>query len=124
MESWQASDAIDNMLRHISKTYKGKSTAVTQWAAKLAENRIWRGSNTSKVRVRAPKKKGGPRRKPKCAKSKRASTTPPVPKKVWTTEQREEATKKKGEEADKAALEGVRRSRRARVPTEKALNGK
>ena len=85
-------------------------------------DRIWRGSNTTKVRVRVAKKKGGPRRKPTCARAKRASTTPPVPRKVWTVEQREEATRKKCEEAEKAASEGVRRSRRARVPTEKALN--
>lgn len=121
MDEWQNHDAIDILLRSISKTYKNKS-AVAQWAADLAGNRIWRGSNTARTRVRVAEKKRSPR-KSNSPRSKRASATPPLPPKVWTKEQREEATRKKADEADAAAANGVRRSRRATVPTEKALNG-
>lgn len=124
MEEWQKSDAIDVLLKSISKSYKHKSVVVTQWAADLIENRIWRGSNTTRTRVRVAsknhnKKEGSPRRRQR----KRSSATPPIPVKVWTKEEREEATRKKADEADAAAANGVRRSRRARVPTEKVLNG-
>ena len=122
MDEWQNHDAIDILLRSIGKTYKNKSAVVTQWAADLAENRIWRGSSTARTRVRVAKKKGSPR-KSNSPRSKRASATPPLPPKVWTKEQREEATRKKADEADEAEACGVRRSRRARVPTEKVLNG-
>jgi hypothetical protein len=71
---------------------------------------------------RTYKKKGTPR-KQNSPRSKRSSATPPTPVKVWTKDQREEATRKKADEADAAAANGVRRSRRARVPTEKVLNG-
>ena len=119
MEEWQKFDAIDVLLSRISRSYKHKSAAVKQWTADLIENRIWRGSNTTRTRVRvAGNKKQSPRRK-----QKRSSATPPPPVKVWTKEQREEAARKKADEADAAAANGVRRSRRARVPTEKALNG-
>jgi hypothetical protein len=123
MNKWEKDDVIDTLLKKISRTYKSKSTAVTQWAADLVENRIWRGSNTTRTPVRvANRRKGGPRKR-KDSKAKRASATPPIPVKVWTKEQREEASKKKADEADAAAANGVRRSRRARVPTEKVLNG-
>jgi hypothetical protein len=122
MDEWQKNDAIDKLLKTISRTYKNKSAAVKQWAADLTENRIWRGSNTTRTRVRVTKKKIGPR-KQNSPRAKRASATPPTPVKVWTKEQREEATRKKADEADAAAANGVRRSRRAPVPTEKALNG-
>jgi hypothetical protein len=123
MDEWQKDDAIDILLKHISKTYKNKSAAVTQWAADLTEDRIWRGSNTTRTRVRVANKSKGGSRKRKDSKSKRSSATPPAPVKVWTKEQREEASKKKAEEVDAAAANGVRRSTRARVPTEKVLNG-
>ena len=117
MEEWQKFDAIEVLLSRISRSYK--SAAVKQWAAELIENRVWRGSNTTRTRVRvANNKKQSPRRK-----QKRSSATPPPPVKVWTKEEREEATRKKADEADAAAANGVRRSRRARVPTEKVLNG-
>ena len=122
MDEWQSNDAIDNLLESISKTYKNKPATVTQWAADLAEERIWRGSNTARTRVRVAKKKGSPR-KSNSPRSKRSSATPPSPPKVWTKEQREEATRKKADEADAAAACGVRRSRRATVPSAKALNG-
>lgn len=124
MEEWQRFDAIDVLLSSISKSYKNKSAAVKQWPADLIEDRIWRGSNTTRTRVRVAsknnKKKGSPRRRQR----KRSSATPPIPVKVWTKEEREEATRQKTDEADEAAADGVRRSRRARVPSEKVLNGK
>ena len=40
---------------------------------------------------------------------------------AWTKEQREEVTAKKAQEAEAAASVGLRRSPRARVPTEKVL---
>ena len=49
------------------------------------------------------------------------ATSPLRPKKTWTKEQREEATAKNAQEADAAASVGLRRSPRARVPTEKVL---
>jgi hypothetical protein len=122
MNKWEKDDVIDILIKKISRTYKSKSAAVTQWAADLVENRIWRGSNTTRTRVRVTKKKGTPR-KQNSPRSKRSSATPPTPVKVWTKDQREEATRKKADEADAAAANGVRRSRRARVPTEKVLNG-
>ena len=62
MDEWQNNDAIDILLRTISKTYKNKSATVTKWAADLAEERIWRGSNTARTRVRVAKKKGSTRK--------------------------------------------------------------
>jgi len=123
MEEWQKSDAIDVLLKSISKSYKHKSVVVTQWAADLVENRIWRGSNTTRTRVRVASKNNKKKGSPRCCQRKRSSATPPIPVKVWTKEEREEATRKKADEADAAAANGVRRSRRARVPTEKVLNG-
>lgn len=118
MEEWQRFDAIDVLLSRISRTYKHKSAAVKQWTADLIQDRIWRGSNNTRTRVRVAsknhKKKGSPRRRQR----KRSSATPPIPVKVWTRERREEATRKKADEADEAAANGVRRSRRARVPSE------
>ena len=112
MEEWQKHDAIDVLLRTISKSYKHKS-------ADPIENSVWRGSNTTRTRVRvASNKKQSPRRK-----AKRSTATPPAPVKVWTKEEREEATRKKADEADAAAADGVRRSRRARLPIEKVSNG-
>lgn len=122
MNAWQKFDAVDVLLSRISKTYKHKSAAVKLWATELAENRIWRGGN-SRARVRVAKKGSGRvPRKQKRSKSSSSSDTPPLLK-VWTKDQREEATRKKADEAETAALNGVRRSRRARVPTEKALVG-
>lgn len=118
MDKWQKDDAIDILLRRTSRFYKSESAAVAQWAADLVGNRIWRGSNTTRTRVRvASKKTKGGSRKRNSLRSKRLSATPPSPPKVWTKEQREEASKKKADEADAAAANGVRRSRRARVPT-------
>lgn len=120
MEEWQKFDAIDVLLSRISRTYKHKSAAIKQWTSDLIEDRIWRGSNTTRTRVRvnSKNKKVAPRRQ-----RKRSSATPPPPVKVWTKEEREEATRKKADEANAAAANGVRRSRRARAPTEKVLNG-
>ena len=120
MNNWEKSDAVDTMLSRISKTYSRKSAAVKRWAAELAEERVWRGGN-SRVKLRVAKKgSGGAPRKQKRSKS---TSSTPTPVKVWTKDQREEATRKKAAEADAAALSGVRKSRRARVPTEKVLNG-
>lgn len=123
MEEWQKSDAIDVLLKSISKSYKHKSVVVTQWAADLIENRVWRSSNTTRTRVRVASKNNKKKRSSPRRQRKRSSATPPAPVKVWTKEEREEATRKKADEADAAAANGVRRSRRARVPTEKVLNG-
>lgn len=91
MAEWQRFDAIDVLLSRISRTYKHKSAAVKQWTADLIEDRIWRGSNTTRTRVRVAsknnkkkKKKGSPRRRQR----KRSSATPPIPVKIWTNEER------------------------------------
>jgi hypothetical protein len=55
--------------------------------------------------------------------SAEATPSPPPQAKVWTRDQREEAAREKSEEADEAEMRGLRRSRRAGVPSEKALNG-
>ena len=123
MEEWQRFDAIDVLLSRISKSYKHKSAAVKQWTADLIEDRIWRGSSTTRTRVRVASKNNNKKGIPRRRQRKRSSATPPIPVKVWTKEEREEATRKKADEADAAAANGVRRSRRARVPTEKVLNG-
>ena len=123
MEEWQKFNAIDVLLSRTNKSYKHKSAAVTQWTADLIEDRIWRGSNTTRTRVRVASKNSRKKESPRRRQRKRSSATPPLPVKVWTKEEREEATRKKADEADEAAANGVRRSRRARVPSEKVLNG-
>jgi hypothetical protein len=123
MEEWQRFDTIDVLLSRISKSYKHKSAAVKQWTADLIEDRIWRGSNTTRTRVRMASKNNKKKGSPRLRQRERSSATPPIPVKVWTKEEREEATRQKADEADEAAANGVRRSRRARVPSEKVLNG-
>lgn len=117
MESWQKFDAVDILLSRISKQYKHKSTKVLQRAARLPDARIWRGG---KARARVPARRGttSPKRK---SSSSPLSSGASSPRKSWTKDQRAEAARKKAEEADAAALNGVRKSRRARVPSEKAL---
>lgn len=117
MESWQKFDALDILLSRISKQYKHKSTKVKQWAARLADARIWRGVKT-RARVPAKRVPTSPKRRPS---SSRLSSGASSPRKSWTKDQRAEAARKKAEEADAAALSGVRKSRQARVPSEKAL---
>jgi hypothetical protein len=120
MNDWRKFDAVDVLLSHISKTYSRKSATVKHWAADLIEGRVWRGG-TSRVRVRVVKKRAG--KEPRKQKRSKSTSVTPPPLKVWTKGQREEATRKKADEVDAAALSGVRRSRRARVSTEKVLNG-
>jgi hypothetical protein len=134
------------MLATLQKRYKRKSHKVTEWATELADKRIWRGSgvDSSPTRKRATrskyaiamaaaKKRDAARRKTSSRKvsssktssrtiSANATPTPP-PAKVWTQDQREEAARVKSEEADEPEMRGLRRSRRAHVPSEKALNG-
>jgi hypothetical protein len=134
------------MLATLQKRYKRKSHKVTEWAAELAEKRIWRGSGNDSTRtgvrptrskyamaMAAAKEREAASRKTSGSKtsssktssrlvSANATPTPP-PAKVWTKGQREEAARKKSEEADEAEMKGLRRSRRANVPSEKALNG-
>lgn len=117
MDNWQKFDAIDVLLSRVSKDYKYKSAKVKQWAAELVEARIWRGGNT-RTRVPVKKRVGTPKRKSSTPSLSSGASTP---RKAWTKEQKEEAARKKAEEADAAALNGVRKSRRARVPSEKAL---
>jgi hypothetical protein len=118
MSDWD--DAVDILLNAISKSYTRKSAGVKKWADDLIYERVWHGGNKrEKVRVT---KKGGARAPRKQKRTKSSSSTPTPMKVVWTKDQREEATRKKADEADAAALNGVRKSRRARVPTEKVLN--
>lgn len=135
INAWESHDAIDNMLRTISKTYRRKSHKVAAWAAHLTEKRIWRGgtdssrrkvhvcmSTRASAKAKAKAKARSPKRKASKSKSPSLSSGTATPAKVWTKGQREEATRRKADEADAAAVEGVRRSRRARVPSEKVLN--
>lgn len=128
MNQWDKKETIDTMLKRVGKTYKSKACKVSQWVADLTENRIWRGGNDcSRQKVRVPRRaspRKGSKSKSKSPKHKSPSLSSgtSTPRKVWTEGQREEATKRKADEADAAALNGVRKSRRARVPTEKVLD--
>jgi hypothetical protein len=141
------------MLATLQKRYKRKSHKVTEWAAELADKRIWRGSGVDSssmkgrptrskyaIAMAAAKKRDAASRKTSRSKtpssktssrkpsssrtvSANATPAPPPQAKLWTKGQREEAARVKSEEADEAEMKGLRRSRRAHVPSEKALNG-
>ena len=146
MESWRRSDPADVLLRAISKSYKAYD--VKKFVHDLTEMKIWRGKELPREypAERKPKPKAkrqdsaSPRKRrspsssssspPKKAKKSAAlpirkrpspAASPLRPKETWTKEQREEATAKKAQEAEAAASVGLRRSPRARVPTEKVL---
>jgi hypothetical protein len=144
MESWAQFDPADVLLSSISKSYK--TYAVKKFVHDLTESKVWRGKQLPREypAERKPKPKrqdsASPRKRrapsssssPPSKKAKSSATLPvrkrpspatsPLrPKKTWTKEQREEATAKKAQEVEVAASVGLRRSPRARVPTEKVL---
>jgi hypothetical protein len=142
MHDWAQFDPANVLLNAISKGMR--SYAVKTFEHNLTEQTVWRGKELPREypAQRKPKPKrqdsaspsrkrrsppSSPRRKAKSSAAlpirKRPSpaTSPLRQKKSWTKEQREEATAKKAQEAEAAASVGLRRSPRARVPTQKVL---
>jgi hypothetical protein len=141
MHDWEQFDPTNNLLYAISKGMR--SYAVKKFVHNLTKQRVWRGKELPHEypAQRKPKPKrqdsasprerasppSSPRRKAKSSAAlpirKRPSpaTSPLRQRKSWTKEQREETTAKKAQEAEAAASVGLRRSPRARVPTQKVL---
>lgn len=149
MEQWDQFDPDNAKLAKAGSKFK-LSYAVKKLVHDIGEARFWRGKAgvreypaekkkkpaTSKKDSASPsRKRASPASSSPSAPLKKAKSNPALPtrkrsspgtsplqqRKVWTKEQREVATAKKAQEAADAACVGVRRSSRARVPTEKVL---
>ncbi|KAM0689285.1 hypothetical protein Q7P36_011362 [Cladosporium allicinum] len=137
MESWGKFDPADVLLRAISKPYKAYDVKKAAARVPSGEEAEAEGEEAGqRVASQAPlsivvfvfvvaSEEG---EKECCASDSQAPKPGRQPSaaeedldQAWTKEQREEVTAKKAQEAEAAASVGLRRSPRARVPTEKVL---
>ena len=123
MDSWEDLDAADILLSSISASYYKSAKRLAQ---KLEEAKVWRGCGDKQRVEKSNSKHKSKSKTPPSLRKDSASPrsyhgTPPHVSK-WTTEQREEAAIKKSEEAAAAATVGLRKSKRATVPSERLLN--